>query len=153
MFTQKLNVNIFTHNRLKVETIQVLTKWWMDKQIIVPPSSAILLSNRAPLVAQWQRIRLPMQDAWPQSLSWDHPLEKEMAMDSSILAWEIPWIEEPGGLQSVGSQKTHGHNSATKHQLITAMQWVESCSSKICSSHNPKYLWMWLYLGRESLQM
>ena len=39
------------------------------------------------------------------SLDWEDPLEKEMATHSSILAWEIPWTEEPGGLQSVGSQK------------------------------------------------
>ena len=40
-----------------------------------------------------------------QSPGWDDPLEKEMATHSSILAWEIPWTEEPGGLQSMGSQK------------------------------------------------
>ena len=39
------------------------------------------------------------------SLSWKDPLEKEIATSSSILAWEIPWIEEIGGLQSIGSQK------------------------------------------------
>ena len=37
-------------------------------------------------------------------LGWEDPLEKEMATHSSILAWEIPWTEEPGGLQSTGSQ-------------------------------------------------
>ena len=40
------------------------------------------------------------------SLCWDDPLEKEMATNSSILAWEIPWTEEPGGLQSMGSHKS-----------------------------------------------
>ena len=40
-----------------------------------------------------------------QSLGWEYPLEKEMETYSSILAWEIPWIEEPGGLQFMGSQK------------------------------------------------
>ena len=44
-----------------------------------------------------------------QSLGWEDPLEEEMATHSSILAWNIPWIEEPGGLQSLGS-KTVGHN-------------------------------------------
>ena len=39
-------------------------------------------------------------------LGWEDPLEKEMATHSSILAWEIPWTEEPGGLQSMGSQKS-----------------------------------------------
>ena len=40
-----------------------------------------------------------------QSLGWEDPLEKEMATPSSILAWRFPWTEEPGGLQSVGSQR------------------------------------------------
>ena len=40
-----------------------------------------------------------------QSLCWEDPLEKEMATHSSILAWEIPWTEEPGGLQSMGLQR------------------------------------------------
>ena len=42
---------------------------------------------------------------WVQSLGWEDPLEKEMAACSSILAWKIPWTEEPGGLQSVGLQR------------------------------------------------
>ena len=41
-----------------------------------------------------------------QSLGWEDPLEREMATHSSILAWRIPWTEEPGGLQSMGSQKS-----------------------------------------------
>ena len=44
------------------------------------------------------------QDMWVCSLGQKDPLEKEMATHSSILAWEIPWTEEPGGLQSMGSQ-------------------------------------------------
>ena len=44
------------------------------------------------------RICLPMQEMWIQSLGWADPLEKEMATHSSILAWEFPWTEEPGGL-------------------------------------------------------
>ena len=45
-----------------------------------------------------------MQETWVQSLGWEDPLEKEMATHSSILAWKIPWMEEPGRLQSMGSQ-------------------------------------------------
>ena len=48
---------------------------------------------------------LPMQETWVQSLGRKDPLEKEMATNSSILAWKIPWTEEPGGLQSMGLQK------------------------------------------------
>ena len=50
-----------------------------------------------------------MQETRVQSLGWEDPLEKEMAIHSSILAWRIAWIEEPGGLQSVGSQRA-GHD-------------------------------------------
>ena len=45
-----------------------------------------------------------MQGTWVRSLGWKDALEEEMAAHSSILAWEIPWTEEPCGLQSVGSQ-------------------------------------------------
>ena len=47
-----------------------------------------------------------MQEMWIQSLSLEDPLEKGMATHSSILGWEIPWTEEPGGLQSMGLQKS-----------------------------------------------
>ena len=43
-------------------------------------------------------------ETWVPSLGWEDPLEKEMATHSSILAWRIPWTEEPGGLKSMGSQ-------------------------------------------------
>ena len=56
-----------------------------------------------------------MQEMQVQSLSCEDPLEKEMATHSSILAWEIPWIEEPGGLQSMESQRVR-HSLATKQQ-------------------------------------
>ena len=46
-----------------------------------------------------------MQETWVQSLGWEDPLEKGKATHSSILAWRIPWREEPGGLQSLGSQR------------------------------------------------
>ena len=49
--------------------------------------------------------RLPaMQETWVRSLGWEDPLEKGMATHSSILAWRIPWTEEPGRLQSMGWQ-------------------------------------------------
>ena len=53
-----------------------------------------------------------MQETQVQSLGWEDPLEKEMAPHSSNVAWRIPWTEEPGGLQSVGSQRV-GHDWAT----------------------------------------
>ena len=49
-----------------------------------------------------------MQETWVRSLTWEDPLEKEITTrsNSSILAWEIPWTEEPGGLQSMASQES-----------------------------------------------
>ena len=62
-----------------------------------------------------------MQERLVQSLGWEDSLEKEMAAHSSILAWRIPWTEEPGGLQSVGLQRV-GHDWPTNiffsHTLI-----------------------------------
>ena len=59
------------------------------------------------LIAFLQRSKhLPaMQETWVHSLGWKDPLEEEMASHSSILAWKIPWREEPGMLQSMGSQR------------------------------------------------
>ena len=58
--------------------------------------------------------RLPtMRKTRVRSLGWEDPLEKEMATRSSILAWEIPWTEEPGRLQSVGLQR-----ASTKQQQM-----------------------------------
>ena len=55
-------------------------------------------------MAEWLRIRLPMQETWVQPLGQEDPLEKELATHPSTLAWEIPWTEEPGGLQSMRSE-------------------------------------------------
>ena len=48
------------------------------------------------------------QEMWVQLLAQEKPLEKEMAIHSSILAWEIPWTEEPGGLQFMGLKRVRG---------------------------------------------
>ena len=64
-------------------------------------------SGRASPVAQWLKKKKKKknppakQEMWVQSLGWEDPLEEEMATHSRILAWEIPWTEEPGGLQSM----------------------------------------------------
>ena len=50
-----------------------------------------------------------MRETWVQSLSWEDPLEKGTATHASILAWRIPWTEEPGGLQSIRSRRV-GHD-------------------------------------------
>ena len=66
----------------------------------------------ASLVAQRLKCLPGMQETWVPSLGWEDPLEKEMATHSSTLVWRIPWREEPGRLQSMGSQSV-GHDWAT----------------------------------------
>ena len=62
-------------------------------------------SEKASLVAQMVEHLSAVQETWVRSLGWEDPLEKEMAAHSIILAWKIPWMEEPGGLQSMGLQR------------------------------------------------
>ena len=52
-------------------------------------------------------VKIPpaMWETWAQSLGWEDPLEERMASYSTILAWKIPWTEEPGGLQAMGLQR------------------------------------------------
>ena len=68
-----------------------------------------------------------MQEIWVWSLGWEDPLEKEMVIHSSILAWEIPWTEEPDELQSMGLQKV-GHdwviNTMTNMKCLEAVDHV-----------------------------
>ena len=61
------------------------------------------------LVAQMIKNPHATLETWVPSLGWDDPLEEGMATQSSILAWRIPWTEEPGGLQSMGSKRV-GHD-------------------------------------------
>ena len=63
----------------------------------------------ASLVAQMVKHLLTMWETWVRSLGWEDPLEKGIATHSSIHAWKIPWTKEPGGLQSMGSQRV-GHD-------------------------------------------
>ena len=60
-------------------------------------------------MAQAVKCLSSMQETWVRSLGWEDPLEKEMAIHSSTIAWKIPWTEEPGKLQPMGSQRV-GHD-------------------------------------------
>ena len=62
-------------------------------------------SRETSLLAQMVKRLPPMRETWVRSLGWEDPLEKETATYSSILTWKIPWTEEPGRLQSMGSQR------------------------------------------------
>ena len=65
--------------------------------------------SKASLVAEMVKNLPAMRETWVQSLGQEDPLEKEMATHSSVLAWRIPWKEEPGGLQSMELQRVR-HN-------------------------------------------
>ena len=92
----------------------------------------LLMKEWASLMAQMVKNLPAMQETWVQSLGWEDPLEKGMATHSSILAWRIPWTEEPGALQSVGSQRV-GHEWATYTNIMNI-----SCYS-FCSSMLDRY--------------
>ena len=80
-------------------------------------------------------------EMWDHSLGWGDPLEEEMATHSSILAWKVPGTEEPGGIQSVGSQgvghehKKHVRTKPKKHIILTIIM-LDKC----------KFCWNLLYL-------
>ena len=106
-----------------------------------------LLSLREFPMAQWVKNRPAKQETsetWVQFLSWEDPLEEGMATHSSSLTWKTPWTEEPGGLQSKGSQGVR-HDWATKYSyrwlvnrrnlLLTVLNagrpWSESQHSQV----------------------
>ena len=88
---------------------------------------------RASLMAQMVKHLSAVQETQVQSLGWDNPLEKEMAAHSSTLAWNIPWMEEPSRLQSMGLQRV-------RHD------WATSLS--LSSSSSVLYRKLWLLLLR-----
>ena len=74
------------------------------------------------------------QETWVQSLGWGEPLEKEMATHSSILAWEIPWTEEPGGLQSMRSQEvglTEAAEQASRQNEHNPPMKATACTERL----------------------
>ena len=78
------------------------------------------------LVAQTVKNLPAMLEAWVQSLGLDDILQKEMATDSSILAWRIPWTEEASGLQSIGSVLPYGLSDSTDNPERLSIGSVQS---------------------------
>ena len=72
-----------------------------------------------------------MQEMWVRSLGGEDPLEKEIATHSRILAWEVPWTEEPGGLQSMGLQGAE-QDCVTEH---THAPWIHPDAMLVGSAH------------------
>ena len=93
---------------------------------------------RVSQVAKWWRILLPMQgkqemQVWP--LGWEDPLEQEMATHSTILAWRIPWTEEPGGLQPMKSQKWNTANTTVLVNTFTTFLYLHFTGPSRSSQH------------------
>ena len=84
-FSEVLGLQIVSHQELQVDPNDKNTHMFSGAPLVKNPPA--------------------MQETWVRSLGWEEPLEKGMATHSSILAWRIPWTEEPGGLQSIRSQK------------------------------------------------
>ena len=113
-----------------------------NKTLLIETSTGAVLAHRSqfanPYSISWASLvvqtvkNLPATwETQAQNLSWQDPLEKGMATHSSILAWRIPWTEEPGGLQSMGSQRVR-HDWATN--LYT---YSTSCGRE--NTSNTKY--------------
>ena len=83
-----------------------------------------MMHRWASLVAQMVKNLPSMRETWVQSLGLDDLLEKGMATHSSILDWRIPWTEEPGGLQFMGSQRV-------RHDRVTDTLGTKSGSSEL----------------------
>ena len=112
-------------------------------QILLPSCSLksyknlpwITVYSRASLVAQMVKNLPAVQDSQAQFLGWEDPLKKGMSTHSSILAWRIPWTEEPGRLQSMGLQRVR-HNWVTNTftffstSIIIATTTVLSCETQ-----------------------
>ena len=89
-------------------------------QSVVSLAKLIFQHNKTSLLAQMVKHLSAMRETWVQPLGQEDPLEKEMAIHSSTIAWKIPWTEEPGRLQSMGWQRV-GHDWATS---LTFTFWV-----------------------------
>ena len=86
----------------------------------------ILFSHKCLKIGYDQNLRA-MQETQFWSLSWEDPLEKEMATHSSILAWRILWTQEPGGVQPMGSQEV-SHNWVNSTHMQWS-KWVVTCEN------------------------
>ena len=119
----------------------VLAVLWVIKSVVSPRFAKFSdagswwcpLGGRTSLVAQTVK-RLPtMRETWVQSLGWEDLLEKEMATHSNFLAWKIPWMEEPGRPQFMGSQR---------HDWVTSLtRWQQSSNPKDVSGRPTSAQW------------
>ena len=120
---------LYRYNYVNMVTYIILYTWNtnLHLQFCVPD-----LYNWLPTEYLWdspvaQTVKNPpaMRETWVQSLGWEDPLEEGMATHSSILAWRIPWTEEPGRLQSMGSQRVRQLSDLVTEYLIGVLNAVD----------------------------
>ena len=87
-------------------SLQLNRSWRKIHNVLTLPILCLFPLTKSGLIAIYLVLIL---ETWVRSLGWEDPLEEEMATHSTILAWRIPWTEEPGGLQSTGLQRV-GHD-------------------------------------------
>ena len=113
--------------------------WWRKSLLFHPPGS-----EWAPLVAQMVKHLPAMQETRVGSLGWEHALEKEIGTHSSALAWKIPWMEEPGRLQSMGLQRVR-HYWVTSLSLFWMQPWTSQSprltATCLSLSHTFRNVW------------
>ena len=132
MFLQKKFIKIYLLQEAFLNWPLTLVFWgWWNK---LPQIQRL----KTTLVAQIVKNLSAMQDTWVWSLGWDDPLEKGMATHSIFLPGEFPWTEEPGRLQSMGSQRvSHDWAQSTKLHKFIILQF---CGSLVWhSSHQVKF--------------
>jgi len=96
---------------------------------------SILWKYEASLVAQMVKRLSTMRETRVRSLGWEDPLEKEMAIHSRTIAWKIPWTEEPGRLQPMGSQRV-GHDWVTSLSFFLSLRYLGYPSAHgFCTNH------------------
>ena len=104
----------------------------------------VCISLGTSLVAQTVKRLSTMRETWVQSLGWEDPLEKEMTIHSSTIAWKIPWTEEPGRLQSMGLQWV-GHDWASLERILIhcttreatiLLSWEEGGDGEFCFKYH-----------------
>ena len=103
----------YMENITRESFLNEFKKHWRERIHLYFLRSSVTYSIHASLVAQKVKNLPATRETWVWSLGWEDPLEEDMATHSSILAWRIPMEEEPGGLQSMGSQRVR-HDWVTK---------------------------------------
>ena len=113
------------------------SSFWSSFPFLTSSLSTQQPDSRAALVAQLVKNLPDVQETWVWSLGWEDPLEKRMATHCSILSWRIPWRQEPGGLQFMGSQRVRDDwmtNSLTLGSKRREAPWPLLLSSSLSSS-------------------